>query len=48
MDLPDPEIEPMSLVSPVLAGEFFTTSDTWEALLLMGSVLFRSFLGAPS
>ena len=29
-DLPDPEIKPMSLRS--LAGEFFTTSTTWEAL----------------
>ena len=24
------EIEPMTLRSPALAGEFFTTSDTWE------------------
>jgi len=30
-DLPDPGIEPGSLVSPVLAGGFFTTSATWEA-----------------
>ena len=30
-DLPDPGIEPASLVSPALAGEFFTTSATWEA-----------------
>ena len=30
-DLPDPEIEPMSLMSHALAGEFFTTSATWEA-----------------
>ena len=30
--LPDPGIEPMSLMSPALAGEFFTTSATWEAL----------------
>ena len=28
-DLPDPGIEPMS---PALAGGFFTTSATWEAL----------------
>ena len=27
----DPEIEPMSLMSPALAGGFFTTSTTWEA-----------------
>ena len=29
-DLPDPEIEPMSLKSPALAGSIFTTSATWE------------------
>ena len=31
-DLSDPVIEPESLKSPVLAGGFFTTSTTWEAL----------------
>ena len=31
-DLPYPGIKPMSLTSPTLAGRFFTTSDTWEAL----------------
>ena len=30
-DLPNPRIEPTSLVSPALAGRFFTTSTTWEA-----------------
>ena len=30
-DLPDPEIEPMSLMSLALAGGFFTTGATWEA-----------------
>ena len=30
-DLPNPGTEPMSLTSPVLAGEFFTTSTSWEA-----------------
>ena len=30
-DLPDPGIEPMSLKCPALAGEFFTSSATWEA-----------------
>jgi len=30
-DLPDPGIEPTSLMSPALAGGFFTTSTTWEA-----------------
>ena len=29
-NLPDPEIEPMSLVSPALPGRFFTPSITWE------------------
>ena len=29
-DLPHPGIEPVSLVSPALAGGFFTTSTTWE------------------
>ena len=32
-DLPDPGIKPASLTSPALAGGFFTTSTTWEALL---------------
>ena len=31
-DLPDPGIEPASLMSPALAGAFFTTSTTWKAL----------------
>ena len=31
-DLPDPGIEPGSLMSPVLAGQFFTTSATLRAL----------------
>jgi len=30
-DLPNPGIEPISPVSPALAGGFFTTSATWEA-----------------
>ena len=30
-DLPDTEIEPVSLTSPALAGWFFTTSATWKA-----------------
>ena len=29
-DLPDPGIEPVSLMSPELAGRFFTSSTTWE------------------
>ena len=31
-DLPDPRSKPASLMSPALAGGFFTTSTTWEAL----------------
>ena len=31
-DLPEPGIEPESLVSPALAGGFFTTRATWEAI----------------
>ena len=33
-DLPDPGIKPMSLKSPSLVGGFFTTSTTWEGLIL--------------
>ena len=29
-DLPDPGIGPVSLLSPALAGRFFTTSVTWK------------------
>ena len=31
-DLPDPGIEPASVMSPALTGKLFTTSATWEAL----------------
>ena len=31
-DLPKPRIELVSLTSPALAGVFFTTGATWEAL----------------
>ena len=30
-DLPDPGIEPISLMSPALVGRFFTTSTTWKS-----------------
>ena len=30
-DLPNPGMEPLSLMFPVLAGRFFTTRTTWEA-----------------
>ena len=32
-DLPNPGMEPKSFMSPALAGGFFTTSATWEALV---------------
>ena len=32
-NLPGPGIEPRSLISPALAGRFFTTGTTWEAHL---------------
>ena len=32
-DLPHPGIKPVSLMSPELAGVFFTTRATWEAPL---------------
>ena len=31
-DLPDPGIKPTSLMSPALAGRFFTTSATWKPI----------------
>ena len=37
-DLPDPGLEPMSLMSHVLAGRFFTTSSNREAQLLSVSL----------
>ena len=32
-DLPDPGIEPASLMSPTLAGEFFTTSSLYNSAI---------------
>jgi len=37
-DLPNPGIEPPSLMSPALAGEFFTISITWKASLAAQTV----------
>ena len=34
-DLPNRGIEPVSLMSPSLAGEFFTTIATWKAHTLL-------------
>ena len=36
-DLPEPGIGPASLISPALAGGFFTVSATWEAPFLGGT-----------
>ena len=46
-DLPDSGIEPTSLMSPAMAGEFFTTSATWEALSVH-SWQKRDATGTPS
>ena len=47
-DLPDPGIEPTSFASPALAGRFFTTSATWEALAWPHHLSFlKDFLGPP-
>ena len=35
-DLPNPGIEQHLLTSPALAGRFFTTSATWEAIHCLG------------
>ena len=39
-DLHNPRIEPVSPKSPALAGGFFTTSPTLEALLIVTNVPF--------
>ena len=36
-DLPNPGTEPVSLMSPALAGEFFTTNTTWETIRLFAT-----------
>ena len=43
-DLPKPGIKSESLMSPVLAGRFFTTSATWGApwIIITASSLFAS------
>ena len=44
-NLPYPRIEPVSLLSPALAGGFFTASATWEACLNITSSERPSPLG---
>ena len=39
--LPDPVIEPSSLMSPALAGGFFATSATWESLTVYSEWQFK-------
>ena len=39
-DLPNSRTEPVSFMSPALAGRFFTTSDTWEAHMKFGNTQF--------
>ena len=49
-DLPDPGMELMSLMSPALAGWFFTPSATWEAHYqrsLSGFAEIGDFPGGP-
>jgi len=36
-DLPHPRVKPAFLMSPALAGGFFTASTTWEALSQVGN-----------
>ena len=38
-DLPDPGIEPVSLMSPALTVRVFTTSTTWEAYAMFKYIL---------
>ena len=45
-DLPDPLVEPR-LMSPVLAGSFFITSDTKEALSKCPLLVKYLFVGVP-
>ena len=40
-DLPDPGVEPTSLISPALAGGYFTASATWEALIISHTNIFK-------
>ena len=49
-DLPKPEMEPVSSVSPELAGRFFATSTIWQVLLaceMSATVYFEHSLELP-
>ena len=43
-DLANSVIEPVSLMSPVLSGKFFTTGATWEAPVITDPVKFENGL----
>ena len=50
-DFPNPGIKPASLMSPALAGRFFTTSATWEVLVpnsITGKYQFQKSPGKRS
>ena len=47
-DLPDPGIEPVSLMSPALAGRFLTTSTTSEAPLYVYTLIYVYAIGSVS
>ena len=47
-DLPNPGIELSSLMSPALAGEFFTTSATWEASSPLAAAAAKSLQSCPT
>ena len=40
-DIPNTEIKPASLMSPALAGEFFTTSATWGGRVVHSQLISR-------
>ena len=47
-DLPDSGIEPASLMSPALVGEFFTTNATWEAIINYAAAAAKSLQSCPT
>ena len=42
-DPPDSETKPTSLVSPAMAGRFFTTSVTWETSLALKTLVKSNY-----
>ena len=47
--LPDPKIKPTLVMSPVLAGRFFTTNPTWEAhKAYLNMPVLYTFITTPS